>query len=334
MTLVMEVRETSQVGAARRAAAALADRLGFGAVDRGRVAMVATELGTNLLKHGGGGKLLISAFADRTGQGVELIAIDRGPGIANVDAALRDGHSTTGTPGTGLGAIIRGSHEVDIYSRSRGGTAVLARLQPGKPSVLAAPQSAASGAIRVPKAGETVCGDAWAIRTWPGGAAFMVADGLGHGPDAALASTAAVAIFERMPDRPVETILEAMHEVLGATRGAAIAVGSLDRAQGRVVLAGIGNIAAIIVQPGRNQRMISRNGTIGHAVKQIQAVDYAVADGALIILASDGLSPSWSLDAYPGLQARHPSLIAAMLYRDHDLGRDDVSILVIRTDEL
>ena len=84
------IREDSQVAEARRAAVALAQSLGFDATHQGRVAITATELATNLIKHGGGGELLVSAFADTDEIGVELMALDRGAGIADVGAALRD----------------------------------------------------------------------------------------------------------------------------------------------------------------------------------------------------------------------------------------------------
>ncbi|MDB5701278.1 MAG: putative anti-sigma regulatory factor, partial [Sphingomonadales bacterium] len=101
------VTEVSQVGEARRFASDLAALHGFDEQDAGRVALVATELATNLIKHGGGGELLISWFDDRTGCGIECIALDKGSGMDNVDAAMRDGYSTAGTAGTGLGAVIR-----------------------------------------------------------------------------------------------------------------------------------------------------------------------------------------------------------------------------------
>ena len=76
--------------------------------------------------------------------------------------------------------------------------------------------------------------------------------------------------------------------------------------------------------------MVSNNGTIGHVARSMRDFHYELPMEALIIMASDGLVTNWRLDAYPGLAQRHPSLIAAILYRDASRGRDDVTILVAR----
>jgi anti-sigma regulatory factor (Ser/Thr protein kinase) len=328
------VTEVSQVGEARRFASDLAAQNGFSEEDAGRVALVATELATNLIKHGSGGELLISWFDDRTGSGIECIAVDKGSGMANVDAAMRDGYSTAGTAGTGLGAVIRGSQVVDIYSRPQGGTVVLARLHQGQPDPTKHLPTAISGVVCLPKAGEEVCGDDWCLKSRAGGVSFIVADGLGHGPDAAKASKAAVDTFLDEPQRPVEQALIQIHKDLGRTRGAAVAIGDLDLARGSVEFAGVGNIAGLLVGDGRNRRMMSHNGTAGLVAKRIQALTYPMSAVHLIILASDGLATNWSLSAYAGLGERHPALIAAVLYRDFGNRRDDVTVLVICAHQL
>jgi anti-sigma regulatory factor (Ser/Thr protein kinase) len=331
---VVAVAEASQVGQARRLAAEMAEQSGFNEEGTGRIAIVATELATNLIKHGGGGELLISRFDDRTGTGIECMALDSGPGMVNVDASLRDGHSTAGTTGTGLGAVVRGSHLVDIYSRPGGGTIVLARRYAGRADSNARLPTALSGVVCIPKRGEEVCGDDWCLRPRVGGVSFVVADGLGHGPDAAQASNAAVATFLAMPQRPVDQVLTQMHEDLSRTRGAAVLVGDLDLARGDVLVAGVGNIAGALVSSNTTRRMISHNGTIGLVAKRIQTFSYPVTGVPLVIVASDGLLTNWSLAAYPGITERHPAVIAGVLYRDFCNGRDDVTVLVIRADQL
>src|ERR1700730_8528924 len=79
MTVVNSVRETSGVGEARRAAARLAHCSGLADDVVGRIALVATELATNLLKHAGGGLVVIDRFADADGSGLEMLALDNGP---------------------------------------------------------------------------------------------------------------------------------------------------------------------------------------------------------------------------------------------------------------
>jgi anti-sigma regulatory factor (Ser/Thr protein kinase) len=324
------VREESQVAEARRGAVAVAQSLGFGAEDAGRVAIVATELATNLIKHGMGGELLVGAFEDRTGQGVECLALDKGPGMADVAASLRDGHSTAGSAGTGLGAIARGSHVVDIYSRPGLGTAILVRLGQGRPATAKPSPEPLSGVVNLPIRGEEACGDAWCIKSHASGFKLMVADGLGHGPIAAEAAHAAVRVFIAHHPQTPGVLIERMHDALRPTRGAAVAVADIDVGRSHVVFAGIGNIAGVVIAGEESRRMVSHNGTVGHIAKRVQEFTYPFEGSPLVVMCSDGLGTSWTLDRYPGLRLRHPALIAGVLYRDFNRGRDDVTVLVGR----
>lgn len=324
------VRDESQVAEARRGAVAVARTMGFGEEDAGRVAVVATELATNLVKHGNGGELLVGAYDDRTGSGVECLALDKGRGMADVEASLRDGHSTAGSAGTGLGAVRRGSHAFDIYSRPASGTAILARLRQGRPSRSGPSPEPVSGAVNLPKSGEEACGDGWCVRAHARGFKLMVADGLGHGPMAAEAAHAAARTFLAEHASAPGRILERMHLALRPTRGAAIAVADVDVGGGHVVFAGVGNVAGVLIADGAARRMVSHNGTVGHVARRIREFAYPFEGTPLVALCSDGLGTGWSLDAYPGLANRHPTLIAGVLYRDFNRGRDDVTVLVVR----
>src|SRR6186713_834156 len=105
--LVFPIEEASQVGNARRAATELASRLSFDVEQAGKLALAVTEASTNILKHARQGRVLLRPIDNRPAIAIELLALDRGPGIGNLAASLRDGHSTAGTPGTGLGALAR-----------------------------------------------------------------------------------------------------------------------------------------------------------------------------------------------------------------------------------
>jgi hypothetical protein len=73
--------------------------------------------------------------------------------------------------------------------------------------------------------------------------------------------------------------------------------------------------------------MISMPGTAGYNARKIQSFQYPFT-GGMVILCSDGLSTSWGLSKYPNLQSFHPTLIAALLYRDFSRRRDDATVLV------
>ncbi|HZS55731.1 MAG TPA: ATP-binding protein [Bryobacteraceae bacterium] len=327
MTISIEISDTSQIAEARREAVAVAARNGFNESDAGRVALIATELCSNLTKHGRGGELLVNLFQDNEGSGVELVAIDQGPGIGNVEQCLRDGYSSAGTAGNGLGAVIRQSHVVDIASWPGVGTGVLARIQPGTPNPKPATLHAGWGAVSVAMPGQDVCGDSWSVEA-NGATTYFVADGLGHGQDAADASVEAVRLFHRFNGHRVPTLLEYVHGGLRATRGAAVSIARFDPGTRQVEFSGIGNVGGALASNSNTlRRMVTMPGTAGHNARKIQGFDYPFESG-LIVLASDGISTTWNLGRYPGIQSAHPALIAAILYRDYARKRDDATVLV------
>jgi hypothetical protein len=182
----------------------------------------------------------------------------------------------------------------------------------------------------VPHPNEEVCGDAWLVAENDTHRTMLVADGLGHGSEAAAAATEAARLFQRMHSQPIGQLLESLHLGLRSTRGAAVAVARISKLDHAVAFGGIGNIAGAIVEPQQIRRMVSMSGTAGHNARKIHTFAYQCGAAGIIVMASDGLGTHWSFDRYPGLINAHPSLIAAVLYRDHSRRRDDVTVLVTR----
>jgi anti-sigma regulatory factor (Ser/Thr protein kinase) len=314
-----DIREEAQVGQVRRRAHAIASDVGLSDEQGNRAAIVASEAAMNIAKHGSHGEVMLRQLTS----GIEVLAIDSGKGMADLSRCLSDGYSTVGTAGTGLGAIKRMSSVFDIYSRPNGGTALVSRIVNG-----AAPPRVTVGVICRPKHGEVLCGDAWVNKQVGDEFWVVVVDGLGHGPDANRASAEAVRIFrDTSGHRSTTDALEAMHGALRKTRGAAVAVARIDSAAGQLRFAGVGNIACTILGPNSWKSMMSHNGILGHEVRRMQEFSNPWTPGSKLVMNSDGLS-TWSLDHYPGLFTRHPSLIAGVLYRDHWRKRDDVTVLV------
>jgi len=322
------VTERSQPSAARFAAQDAAEAAGFSARDVHRAGLVATELATNLVKHAIGGEVLVRRASTQPGADVEIIAIDRGPGIGDPARALSDGHSTAGSPGTGLGAARRLSDVFDLYSQRDRGTVVLARLRTGRAAGPAACRLVFGG-LAVAKRGEDICGDAWQVRCDTDGALAIMADGLGHGIQAGEASSAAIAAAAPHA-RDLPRMLETMHMGLRHTRGAAAALATILPDQGLVKFAGIGNLAAVISRAGATRHAVSLNGTLGHAAREFREYSYPWDPDASFIMHTDGLGSRWSLDEYPGLRRRDPALVAAVLYRDFAREYDDVAVIVGR----
>jgi anti-sigma regulatory factor (Ser/Thr protein kinase) len=328
--IALDVHETSQVGAARREAMQLARSAGLDEGDAGRAGLIATELATNLCRHARSGQLLLRHVADPSGvaAGVEIVAIDRGPGMADVERCLADGYSSGATPGTGLGAIRRAASEFDIHSSCPNGTVLAVRVTPR--SAPAAARALAWGAVSVAIRGESICGDAFAVVDRGDDVAFLVADGLGHGPLAADAARLAVEVLHAAGDAPPMRILELAHQRMRGTRGAAVAIGTVARTTGAMRYAAVGNISARILDADGSRSLISWNGTVGVQMAKPKEVEAALPPGALLVVHSDGLVSRWDLAKEPRLLRRDPAVVAGALFRDHSRGSDDATVLVGR----
>ncbi|NMH99505.1 SpoIIE family protein phosphatase [Pseudonocardia sp. K10HN5] len=324
--------DASAAGAARRATERLADRLGMPAARVAEVGLAVTEIATNVHRHAGAGALLLRSVRTGTAAALEVVAVDNGPGIPDLTAARRDGHSTAGTLGIGLGSIDRLADALDISSAPGRGTVLVARFEARR---VAAPGSDSTGpdAAGITRAlsGETVCGDAYAVRGDGPRMSLMVCDGSGHGPLAAAAAREAVRAFND-PGHPVspEMAVRRIHRVLSGTRGAAVAVAELDAAAGLVHFAGVGNIAGAVVSGGDKRSMVSIGGVAGYRDPTIRTFRYSLPPGSVVVLHSDGVRARWAAAELGGVLGRSPLMIAATLLRDAGVRQDDACVLVGR----
>lgn len=340
-----EIGDASAVAFARRGAAEMARQAGFGDTDAGRLAIVTTEAATNILKHARHGEVLLRACDGA----VELIAMDHGPGMCDVRAALADGHSTAGTAGTGLGAIHRLTDQFAIYSQLGVGTVLRVLLRDGRHAsartVCAGPEI---GGVCVPCPGQDVCGDAWHTQPDPRGFTLALADGLGHGADAHVAAFSALDVARRRAGLPPAAMMEQADAALRATRGAAIAFARFDLAGACMTFCGTGNISAIAYgtghprnrlarlpdvrgsSPRESYQLMSRNGIVGHTMRGTQEFEMSWNADAMLILHSDGVGTRWDLSSYPGLHRQPAVIIAAVLYRDFSRRRDDATVVVVK----
>jgi len=322
-TRIVPVEEATQVGQARRVAQQAAADAGLDATDSGRVALVATELATNVLKHATSGAIHVAIVPGDGTQGVEVVAVDRGPGF-NLADCLADGYSTGGTRGEGLGAVSRQADVMDMYADARG-SIVMARMYPkgfGRADIR-------FGATQQRMDGEPVCGDGWSFAVRGDKASFLVIDGLGHGLSAHDAAQAGMAAFAAHAfDEPV-SLMATLHGAMTGTRGGAAAVAQYDGKQGSLRYTGIGNIAGNLVTLDSSRGLASHPGIVGVQARRAQPFDFPGVQGKLMLMYSDGLISRWNLRDYPGLASRHPAVVTALLHRDFNRGRDDVTILAM-----
>jgi anti-sigma regulatory factor (Ser/Thr protein kinase) len=322
--LKVSIQDRSQIAEARRIILEMAEYLGFKENQTSKIAIVATELATNLFKHAKSGQILVQIIEEKgTPVGIDLIALDNGPGIRNLPEAMRDGYSTYGSSGTGLGAINRLSVQFDIYSQPNQGSAILARYWLNEKSI----DESSVAVVNLPKADEKVSGDGWSYSFNDSTKTFLVVDGLGHGVLAAEASRRAVQIFQQNSQEVPASILEAIHDGLRSTRGAAAAITQVDLSKKIIHYAGVGNINSAIITSSTSRRMVSHNGTLGHEIRRLNEFTYDLPDDGGLLMHSDGLGSQWDFRKYPGLLSHHPQIVNSILYRDFHKDRDDVTVL-------
>ncbi|WP_213437552.1 MULTISPECIES: ATP-binding protein [Lysobacteraceae] len=317
------VDDASRVGQARRVVQQLAESLGFDEVDAGRASLVAMELATNILKHAQRGELRLQQVASPAGTGLEIVSVDKGPGF-DAAACFDDGFSTRGTQGIGLGAVARQSDVMDLYADARGAV-VLARLyKRGTPH-----QDLRYGAAAHAVHGESVSGDAWRIAFDGTQANVLMIDGLGHGLLAHDAAQQGVAGFDADPLGEPDTLMASLHQSMHGSRGGAVALARYDGDSGALRFAGIGNLSAATHNGQGSRGLASHPGIVGTQYRKMQTFDFPESRGRLLIMHSDGLLSRWSLRDYPDLLGRHPAVVATVLLRDHDRGRDDATVVAL-----
>lgn len=324
----INVTDRRQVAKATNAIIELSAFLGFSKEQQSNLAIAVSEAGTNLTKHtrGKGGEIIILAEKKLDSVCIEFIAIDNGPGMANTDIALTDLYSTTDTMGTGLGAIKRLMDEFYIYSYPDKGTVVMAKMWlNSRPDMSQIEYSV----INKPKAYEEVSGDNWTIREDVKPIRTIVVDGLGHGKDAAVSADKAVDIF-LVNNAPLDKLVTIIDENLRNIRGTVLSMAELFPEQEKINFISIGNIFSRIIIGDNAITLFNHYGIVGTILPTLEIEKYKWPSMSLLIMHSDGLNTHWDLKDYPGLTYAHPSIIAAILYRDYNRGNDDIVVMVIR----
>ncbi|MFJ8031426.1 SpoIIE family protein phosphatase [Streptomyces sp. NPDC096032] len=335
------VHDSTRVRDARMAAREACAHAGLAAERTAAAELVATELATNLLKHAGGGRMVVNPVAPPAGgagTSVQLFSLDNGPGIADVTAALRDGYTTADVSlGAGLGSCRRIANAFHLYSVPSRGTVATARIDPvpGKRGTRAAELPAGGIAVALGQAEQ--CGDAWAWARSGGLVTLLLADGLGHGPKAAHAAGVAVAELRALAPLPPEDILRRLNAALRPTRGAAVSVAQLDTERRELAFAGVGNVGARLRTEDSWTSLVTRPGIVGaYFPAHLPVRRLPWRPDSLLVLHSDGLPSRWTPPEDPRLLTHDPSVVAAAILRDAGSParpvRDDTSVAVLAPD--
>lgn len=329
------VQDKMEVSAIRLQAVAMARAHGFDASAIDRLETVVTQMGRNITGHAGTGQIILRTVGEHATGCIEILALDKGPGIADLPRAMRATPSDGVRRDGGIAEIRRAADLFDLYSQPGHGTAVVVHISAQSAQDLEsrdreAIRHGSVGVVCVPLRGEEECGDGWAVDVSPGRVTAMLVDGLGHGPGAAVAAVAALARFRQAPGEPPEAMLRAVDIALHETRGAALSIAVIDKVKRTIRFCGVGNVDGRIVTADSNRHLVPQNGIVGHTMPRMHCDDVPWPTGARLVLHSDGISSRWQADRYPGLLARHPSLIAGVLFRDGRRERDDATVLVLR----
>lgn len=322
---------------AKREIARFIEDIGFSEEQKGKIDIVVSELCSNLIKHHTlNGEILVKRVQYDGQDGVEILSVDNGPGMKDLNRMMEDGVSTFGSKGEGLGAIKRLSQEFDIYSLYGTGTFILSRFFLKKASTHSASPKKTSPilnikVVMVPKEGEEECGDGWAQAGHNDEVIILASDGLGHGKEAHVASQEAIDVFTGLKEFVPCEMLKEIHNSIRHTRGIVGAVARINVKQQSFSFCGIGNISGRLFSYDGVKSLVSYNGTVGHNIPNVvNEHTYKWDSTSMLILHSDGLKSRWNMSSYPGIERHDTSLLAAVLYKDNTRKRDDALVIVVR----
>ncbi|HEY2514818.1 MAG TPA: SpoIIE family protein phosphatase, partial [Polyangiaceae bacterium] len=278
--------DAASVSVARERVRTEAARLGLPVETTAKLVNVASELANNQLAHARSGWISIGEIRRGGVAGLEVCAVDEGRGIDDPARALGGGASTAGTLGVGLAAVLELAREVDFDVRRGEGTCIRARVFASD-----VPRLREVGVFSRPYPGEPVSGDGALFCRSDDRLVLAVADGLGHGEEARAATTAVLEAARSAMGQGPQAMLAAGHAAAAGTRGAAMTVAVID-GQGRLSLAGVGNVMACIVGPRKSSRFTGSPGVVGAPgpLRRIGFEETPLSPYDAVVLFTDGLS--------------------------------------------
>jgi anti-sigma regulatory factor (Ser/Thr protein kinase) len=337
----LNIKDMTDVKLARWRVRETAGMMGFSIPFCEEISLVVSELGTNLIKHAGGGTIRWVRLPEDAG--IQIDSLDDGPGIRDPDAVMADGHSTSATLGYGLGAVNRLMDELEISPKSphRKGAHIRCRryVRREKPGIEGLPLKMGTATRAHPEM--NVNGDAYVVKTWPGHALIGVIDGLGHGPLAAKAAVAAKNYVETHYDRPLMNLFKGVGRACLGTRGVVMALVLFkkdidENAPLKMRFAGVGNVE-VRVRGGERMRFTYRRGIIGLRAPDPVVSEHSWHNENILVMYSDGIRSHWQWEAFLSNEKNDRRISAQKLAQTmlHRLARerDDATIVVVKGTE-
>jgi anti-sigma regulatory factor (Ser/Thr protein kinase) len=304
--------------------------LGFSASVGEEITLAVAELTSNLVKHAGRGTLFLRPIESDRRTGVEIEAADKGPGMGDVEKSFTDGYSTTGSLGYGLGTVNRLMDEVDVSSAPDCGTHVVCRRWL-KQSLDATERSAWEvGVFTRPRMGTKENGDAFVVKEWDRHLLVGLIDGLGHGELAQKAALAAQYYVQSHYDSPLDKIFAGASRACRATRGVVMALARFD-APGQLSIAGIGNIEVRARTGSERLPFAIKRGYLGTTPLNARVQCFPWRPEWSLVMHTDGLSARWHWSDFAGFDLASPHAMAQALMKKLASGRDDATVLAVRS---
>ena len=325
----LPILDDASVALARERVREVGARQGLPATAVERLALAASELGKNQLRHAGGGVVALSPVERDGVRGLELVAADRGRGLREPGEAMSDRRASGGESlGIGFSSVFRNCDEVDVDSRELEGLCVRARVFAGP-----VPRSRQVAVLGRPIAGERVSGDDAAVRHVEGGLLLLLADGLGHGPEA---RQAAVPLCEALlggppPSDPAVFLVTAA-AALQRTRGTVACLARLDSRTGELLVASVGNVSCQVLRPDRWDSLPAQPGVLGRPgpAPRLHLQRATVGPHDVLLLMTDGVSTRGEVGRERALRLEPPLVIADMVMRHQGKKHDDATVIVAK----
>lgn len=341
--MILDIDSNADVGVCRRKAVSIASQIGFDEVKTGEVAILVSELVTNVLKHGGGkGRFMICKLTDKHDRkAIEILCCDEGEGIPDWDKALDDGFTQKESLGIGLGTIRRFSDVFEVNPPNK--KDMLDTLDIGNyhykhclrilkwvPDNLwhGTNKNLQIGAFSRCKPGELLNGDAYVIvHLSPLKTIVAIIDGLGHGKEAHLASNLIKEQILLKTNLQMDEMIFYLHQSARGTRGAVIGIALIDTEKSKLNYVGIGNIEGFVNSESGKKSLLSFGGILGHNIRTPRIFEFPFGPGDSLCMYSDGLNSRWNINDINWKD--HPQAIADFLINNYSRVNDDATVLIV-----
>jgi anti-sigma regulatory factor (Ser/Thr protein kinase) len=309
----------------------MAKEIGFDECGREEISLVVSELASNIIKYAQRGIVTLTPVCNEQHEGLMIEAEDDGKGF-NEHTSMKDGVSTSGTLGMGLGAVNRLMDEFDILQReNHTGTRIVCKRWLHDNSNHGQHCPFDFGVFSRPKPNETANGDTFIIKNIRGATLVGVIDGVGHGELASQAANAARQYVERHAEQPLMEIFRGVDRACVATRGVVMALVILDWSKGTFRYASVGNIEVKVFNNRHDKpKFIVRRGIVGKHAPPPVVTENVWHVGDMLALHSDGISTHWQWHDFEQY-ANHPAqVIAEHIYKSTQKDHDDATIVIVK----